>query len=405
MPVNHRSNNKVLPANARAVDVAVRALRDIAPVQQRKYHNAFLVQGYEAILYTRLSAGLICSCQANRTVAQAILNEEGKMNTGTIDQMLTGGLEFSVNRYGATKSGPRPPDIPLARDEQFFGGLESENHTPFPLTGTDLSDPFVDLVGDQGASLDEFASTFDADAYDLNGTKCGCCFGTGFVGGYSILNGWRKVIAPHSPEVYKVDGTIEVHTKPNFFLATEVTFDVVLPAGTLTLDSFCLWDNVTRVQYDSATIDSLELNQQLLLALCDGRPHRLVFRFNEPKAWTHLELQGNQSVEPSLIEFPKITKSSNISLADLTDTVQVVASPLIPHLSARDVLVESSFGKAFLIGSATLWNDRDRRVHGWECQARVVQPSEIVSLLPHRNILHQRTTNAVRDNQAGIRRT
>ena len=75
----HRSNNRVLPANARAVDVAKQAIRDIMPVQQRRYHAAFEVQGFEAVVYHRLQSGIPCSCQAHGKQLASHLEEDGKM--------------------------------------------------------------------------------------------------------------------------------------------------------------------------------------------------------------------------------------------------------------------------------------------------------------------------------------
>ena len=70
-----------------------------------------------------------------------------------------------------------------------------------------------------------------------------------------------------------------------------------------------------------------------------------------------------------------------------------------------DVVVESTFGKHFVVSESQWWNDRDRNVLGWDVQARVIQPEEILFGLPRRRRMGQRTTNTVRDNVNGIRRT
>jgi hypothetical protein len=61
MPVKTSNNNRILPANGRAVDVAKRAIQEILPVQQMRYHDAFAVQGYEGVLYNRLGQGPMAS--------------------------------------------------------------------------------------------------------------------------------------------------------------------------------------------------------------------------------------------------------------------------------------------------------------------------------------------------------
>lgn len=420
MPIRTLTNNRVLPANTRAVDVARQAIRDITPVQQRRYHNAFMVQGYEAVVYNRLHNGLACSCQARRKTLSSLLNEDGKMPEGKMNELLTGGLEFSVNRYGATslpssdRSKSNPNGGTLVRGDQFFGDLEDENQTPFEIAGADgdQQDPFMDVTADQGANgpannndPDKDSPVFDLDIADLQGTRCTCCFGTGYVGGYSVLGGQRIVLVPQSKETGVIDGTIEANQFPNAFWAKSVTFNVQLPKGFVNLDAFRVWNNVDRVDPTSVKIDNLPFSPQLLAALCDGRVHTLTIAFDEETYWTHLELQICLSRDPAYLEFPKLSQSSDISLQDLTESAQISASPIIPRLTTQDVIVESTFGKAFLIASSNWWNDKDRNVHGWDCQTRVIQPSELLSLLPRRRKLAQAATKMVRDNVDGHRRT
>lgn len=420
MPVFTRSNNRILPANTRAVDVARQAIRDITPVQQRRYHNAFMVQGYEAVVYNRLHNGLACSCQARRKTLASILDEDGKMPEGKMNELLTGGLEFSVNRYGATslpssdRSVANPNGGTLVRDDQFFGDLEDENQTPFEIAGSSsgAQDPYMDVTAPEGANgrvndaePDEDSPVFDLDVADLQGTRCTCCFGTGYVGGYSVLGGQRIVLAPHSAEVTTIDGVIAANRFPNAFWAKSVSFNVQLPRGFVNLDALRVWNNVDRVDPTSILIDNLPFSPQLLAALCDGRAHQVTVAFSEETHWTHLELQICLSRDPAYLEFPKLSQSSDISVQDLTESAQISASPIIPRLTTQDVIVESTFGKTFLIASSNWWNDKDRNVHGWDCQTRVIQPNELLSLLPRRRKLAQVSTKLVRDNVDGHRRT
>lgn len=420
MGFTHRSNNRILPANSRAVNVARQTIRDLTPVQQRSYHNAFMVQGYEAVVYSRLWQGQPCSCQSRRQTAASILGEDGKLPPGTIDQIMSGGLEFQVNRYGASslpssdRNGSNSGIKGLSRDDQFFGDLTSENQTPFPISGNarHLDDPYIDSTEPDGVNgpnqdleFDDIAPDFDGEVLDLTGSRCTCCYGTGFIGGYSILGGTRKVIAPNSPEAISIEGSVELNVFPNAWRATRIEIHVVLPVGYTGLDAFRVWNNIDRVVTGSVTIDSLPFSSQLLAAKCDGRPHIIVLEFDAATYVTHLEVQIVQTRESALIEFPKINKGSNIALQDLTGDVDLSASPLIPHLAVQDVIVESTFGKPFLIKSADLWNDKDRNVHGWDCQARVIQPNELLAFLPRRRQMQQRSTVPVRDNMNGIRRT
>lgn len=421
MPIKHRSNNRILPANSRAVDVAKQAIRDIMPLEQRRYQNAFEVQGYETLVYNKLRQGTACSCQANRKVFTGLLGEDGKMPAGHMNELLTGGMTFTINTYGARQPGRsdlrEPRNIPtLSRDDQFYGELTSENNVPSYIENHgDLDDPFVDVVDlkegsngpQQDQTLDEVVEVFDADSLDQSYTKCTVCMGTGFVSGYSLLGGWRYCLSTQAPELDRgsLVGTIEVNQTPHAFYATKVDFDVVLPKGLVYLDAFHLWNNTERVNNSTCSIDDLPFSTDLLRAMCDGRKHRLTIEFDELTYFTHLEIQIGLTDKPALLEFPRLTSGTNLKVKDLIEDVQINASPTIPKLTTEDVLVESTFGKAFIVGTSNWWNDNKRNVLGWDVSARVIQSSELLSNLPQRRQLSQRTTNLVRDNVNGIRRT
>jgi hypothetical protein len=402
--------------------VAKRAIRDLMPAQQRKYDNAFQVQGYETVVYNRLTTGLVCSCQAQNKVFTSILGEDGKMPEGRINELLTGGLEFKVQTYGNTSKGRddlrEPRNIPLLkRDNQLYGEFNTKKQPEFENDGA-LTDAYATVTGkktgDMGArneleqmDLDDIVENFDTNSYDNSGTKCTVCFGSGFVGGYSVLYGWRNVLTVNSPEFMgnSLNGTIEVNHKPNKFFAKVAVWTVVLPRNCIYIDAFKVWNNTDRIVDGEVRIDNIPYSDDLFRASCDGRPHVISIRFDDLTYFTHIEIQVCQSSTLALLEFPKLQSSTNIEVRDLTDDVQIIASPVIPKLAARDVLVESTFGKRFIVGPATKWNDRERNVMGWEVTSRVIQPSELLSYLPRRRKMGQRTTNPVRDNSKGIRRT
>lgn len=421
MPFQHRTNNRVLPANSRAVDVAKRTLESVIPVEQRRYANAFEVDGIETIVYNRLSAGLACSCQANQRTVRGVLNHEGKLPTGHINSLLTGGLVFEVTPYGARQ--PMRHDLralrgepPKERDDQIFDGLEDvESVAGFDLGAHDLSDPFADVVSDShsgangtvtGQTLDDVVKEFDADAF-LNDTRCTVCYGTGHVGGYSVLNGLRLVLSTQWPDTLMNTGTIEMNQSPHAFYAGRVDFRVTLPRGVVGVDCFRRWNNDIQLPMGDIFIDNLPYSVELLRAFCDGRPHVISFRdaSDDWHLWTHLELQFNLSHTPALFELPRVNEGSNLMLEDGTDDLGINASPAIPSLRREDILAECTLGKILVVTSSNFWNDNRRNVLGWDAQTRVIQPSELLNLLPRRRSTRQKSTYMVRDNGSGTRRT
>src|ERR1700737_3071847 len=105
MPVrNNSSNNRIIPANARAADVAAKAVKEILPVQQMRNMSAMRVQGYPAILYTHLTQGRKCTCQSTQKQLNSRLGLDGKAKPGVINEMLTGAMEFDVSPYGTSST-------------------------------------------------------------------------------------------------------------------------------------------------------------------------------------------------------------------------------------------------------------------------------------------------------------
>lgn len=418
-----RSNNRVLPANSRAVDVAKQMLERVVPVQQLRYANALEVNGYETMVYSRLKHGTVCSCQSRRGAAATLLDENGKLKPGHMDTLLSGGLSFRVQPYG-TKD-PQRSDLRDIRgaeqqkegDDVFLdddGGnqladfdieddLENPHTTVTHAPNEDEEDA-QDII--DHSELDDNTTGFDAEQY-TNDTKCAICFGSGYVGGFSLLNGLRLVLTTQWDQtaLRLVNGTIETNRTPYSFMSQEVQFTVVFPKGVAGVDTFRVWNNDMQTHPSAILIDNLPYSMDLLRAFCDGRAHTLTVKHDKLTYWTHVELQFNLSDKIERFELPRKTDGSNMSMVDPAEDMALNASPTIPDLQREDVLVECTLGKALIVNSVTDWKTSKRNILGWDVNARVIQPAELLNLLPRRRSTHQQTTWMVRDNADGRRRT
>jgi hypothetical protein len=416
VPFKSKTNNRILPANSRAVDVAQRAIRDITPIQQRRYANAFEVDGHESVIYHKVSTGLACSCQAHRKALATVLDEDGKMGMGHMNQLLTGGLEFTINRYGQRGSphdtSGQPDPMPVARPglqpgarhlvDVDYPTLDMDDEVSTKIVNEDVTTGTVGAVRAQ--TIDDMVGDFDVDLLHSD-SSCMVCYGTGYVGGFVVLGGWRACLSTQWVPRADIVGTVEANQTPHRFMSTKVDFKIVIPKGMVYLDTFRVWNNFEPVVGASISIDNLPYSQQLFAAFCDGLEHTITVEFEELTMWSHLEIQVCQTRHPSLVEFPKLQEGSDASKLNGTEDVQILASPLIPRLKRGDVLVDSTTGYTFLISSTESWNDKNRNMHGWSANARVVQPAEMTSSLPRRRKLSQRPVNAVRANVDGGRRT
>jgi hypothetical protein len=403
--------------------VARKTLDALVPVQQRKYANAFKANGYETLVYSRLKHGTPCSCQSSRRAQASILDEQtGKLKKGQMEKILTGGLSFRVNPYGVKEpmrddlraprggqSQPRDEQIydvldnskPVADWELEDDVLDNPNATVTRAANGDEDDAQADIV-DQTA--DDASELVDIEAY-ANDSKCAVCFGTGYVGGFTLLNGLRLVICTQWPAISNLVGTIEPNRVPHSFFTTDVSFTVTLPKGVIGVDAFRLWNNDLQIHPLTITIDGLSYSMDLLRAFCDGRPHTFRFQFERLTYFTHVELQFNLSAIPALFDFPRGTFGANMQNVENLEDMQLYASPEIPNIEREDMLVECTLGKALVVSSVTDWKTNKRDILGWDVNVRALQPSELLNLLPRRHPTHQKSTYMIRDNIDGGRRT
>lgn len=423
MPFVTSSNNRITPANSRSADVAREALRDISAVQQSKYHNAFLVDSYEALIYHVLYSGEPCSCQAKGKALAKRMDVEGKLDRGQINKLITGGYEFKVNPYGSkpintpqwvseTSTTDEPAKAPV-RDTSMFEVLGSENQvvSPFDNIGLDDTNPSVSTIEPDGdvfgingpiakpETLDELMeSQFDSDEFGMSDVSCPVCMGNGYIGGFVLDGGWRKVLVPEdTTAIY--DGVIDTNERPlSVTYCTSAQWTVTLPRGAAILDVIRVWNHAKLVP-TIVMIDTTPVTMESqVLSFCDGRPHTFSVFFSEPSEFTHVEIQLGLSREPSLIQFPRLNQGTDMSKLDSTDDVAICASPVVPLIRKKDIIAESSFGKVFQVESSQSWNDVQRRVLGWDMSARVVQPQELYNLLPKRRLIKQKTTVKARSN-------
>lgn len=416
MPIRQPSNRRVLPSNAKVVRTAREALHRVIPTQIRKYDAAFQVNGYSGILYHRLTTGLPCACQSKSKAVHSRLDADGKASQGDINRMILGapmGVSSYASRekdpmdgnYLEVKLGPSPAIKPkiLSGGYGFQGdilegsGLWSlddvdELGTPRPVETIGLDRrsissevPAPDVVVPEAV---ETETAFDPFLHGYSEVSCPICFGSGFVGGFQPLGGWRKVLTFQDPGmVLPAESEINVEEAfPSITTKTASFQNVQLPFGVQYVDAFRVWNKGTIVPVGTVRCDSTVLTKEDSIgALCDGRPHTLQFEWSAPVTFTHIELQLGYTTNCANFELPKTSLSGNQSVLEATDPFQVVLSPRVPIVSPMDVLVESTLGKVLQVTSVPQWVDSARTVLGWECDVRPVQPMELFCTLPRRS--------------------
>lgn len=383
MPVLHLSNNDLIPSNQRNSDVAAFAVEGIAAIQQQKTNAAFHVQGIQCILYRRLNTGMRCSCQTQKLKINERLGKDGKASPAVINQLLMGSSDFGIsdykgadtanNGYGASHDSSvlnYTGDDPSSSDLQNIW-----NNQPNPETG--------ELIGDQtvqNENADCQLDGFDYMSLNFGDSNCPICYGSGFIGGYSIYNGVRKVV-PVDKMI--TNGILNVEKAPYSATLTEFQFSITLPRGFVGIDFIGIkngWNTVTPM----LSIDGIPLTYQTLKAKCDGKSHIIHGKFKTETEITHFELQLNLSSTSAYIEFPKIQKSSNMGVLNRVEDMQLLASPNIPMIKMQDIIFDTLYGFFYYVQSVSWQNTRQRQMMGWEMNVRVIQQQEAFYNLPQR---------------------
>lgn len=414
MPVVKRSNNQILPANARASDVATKAISELMPAQQMKYLDAFRVQGYQGVLYNRLEQGKRCTCQSSQKALNTRLNQAGKASVGDINKLLTGVDRFDLTPYDPHPLDPEDPfsniTSPHAPENKYQGTFNLKGNSP-EYNNTEVVPGKA--YGDNGPvdpdnQIEDLFGDWDAANLGFTDVACACCFGTGFVGGFAPFHANRQVFAVNDRQVTLTD-TCDINELEQPWVANSKEFYVqaILPLGAIGIDVIRVM-NGTDVVGATMEIDGvLVTNIPQTLKYCDGRMHVIHVVFTDNVDWTHFEMQFNLTHESAYFEFPKLRKGSDLSRLEQLEPFQIVMSPNIPSLRTNDIVVESTFGKVLVVQNSDWWNTRNRNVLGWECTVRVIEPTEKYRILPFRGRVKSKnvTTNIQHDNVRGSYRT
>lgn len=384
------------PANARASDVAQAMTEHVAPMQQQRMLAAFRVQGFECIHYSRLQSGIKCSCKSGTKLVQAKLGDDGQVDVGTINKVLTGEARFGIGAYN-----PMSPDAEF-EDVDNFHDAETSPHNAMNQWLGDLrkagpdngvnnlitDQPLSTETGEFSPDFDELFRSIDLDAIGLTDVSCPLCFGSGYIGGFSPFRGWRQVIGAQD---LSTTSTLDLTTNPISMRPGTHQFMMTLPHGAVILDVFRAM-NGDEVIPAQITIDGTPLTTQRMLSFFDGQPHLIQVQTEYPM--THFEAQAGLSTEPVYFEFPKRGKTQDIALLERSEPFQIMMSPDCPQIETLDVIADTVSGKFLIVGNVDPWQTRNRQFLGQNVQVRVAQPQELWRILPQRTMTWNKTQTA-----------
>ena len=321
-------------------------------VQYRRYQKAVSASGVRSLVYAFKKGGKRCTC----TPSASILDEQGEMSEESMSEI--GRVVQST--WGPNK-GAEYDALDLDMDVKKLDSDGSES------------------TGDEG--LDE-TSFFDEDlAVDpdpfagFGQTRCGICFGSGYVGvGYDLGKGTRVVLDTQAETTALRGFEVNTSGNPNFFSLKDGNGRVEFPgrfpsARRASLSMFRVWNNdipLTTDQYD--WINDGEFKS--------GRRDKLVL--DVAASFTHVEAQFRTGISWVDLSQPEERFDAVLAGQHNTATFNVPADVAV---NAMSVLKESKYNRTWQVISTTAHRNGGITVFH-EAEARLVAQHELFHLLP-----------------------
>ncbi len=405
------------PRNQNSVAVARTSLELLAPVVQQQYINALAVNGYDCLFYSVLQHGRRCSCTfaidaapPNDGVAP-IFDDKGNGSIEFISSML-GNSTFSIDRYGKRKNLPeskttKDATISYEDSKNRIDVIDNLKDTDLvndrarqilPKTKKLANSNFPeDVVLIEGAEIEV---NDDVGSGQNSSAACGVCFGTGYIGGFAIHKGFKNDLDASWNAVSMQGFTITKVTHPYVFESVDNTgfieWTVTLPKGAFAVEAIRvfnsripLWSGF-GLDIKNAEFSTYEqLNYVSLLRFCNGLPATIrlsIDNYPDVFTMTHISLQLLMSDIPTYFDYPHLSKTSDTSVLDAVDQIQLNVTPEVPLVKPYDVVYDRVFNKLWRVTSVEDFVDRLQNQHGTSCNARLIQENEaLYQLMPRQN--------------------
>lgn len=390
--------SKPVAKNTWAVEVANKTIDHLGATMQRTLSNAITGDGRESLLYIPKCNGLKCTCQNLDP-----LDLDGKLRPELMASILTN-AEWGSDAYPVYENS-KPLEAKLGTDDDW-GFSTDEHHAtnakPMPANRPSQSEGYKTKVFSLSDLDDESFNPDDLDIKlplsfeddppeDQNNyirntgmvstTSCPICLGTGWVGGYDLYGGTRLTLPVSSASAFV--GSILKDANPDYAempKGSSLVFNsVILPKGAVRLDECSLWDSRTKIPF-KLSIDGIDVPLPRIMDYFDGLSHTLSFKPLAESNVTHAVLQYGTS--KLLIDVSTVTITNNNSVYDQQSEVSL-ALPAITQRALKGAIVyDSTDGKYYRVTSMATSHTTKGWVQNLNLEARIVQPYELVTLLP-----------------------
>lgn len=335
----YNGKRHVKPRNDGRTDLVRRMSQNYEQTAQKQGTNALNASSFEIMLYKIKTHGLKCTC-CHDMRKDKILDTEGHMDSELMDTIIAKALQSEP--------------VSLKQPKTRAVIVSATSYNPSSITKSANFDTIQ--LNEEGNIVDENGDELDApdpedyellEQYDIENGKfdylaavtnnCSICSRTGFVGGFNLVNGERRVYDCQSMQDFvscQIDFTQSPHRIES---ATEdfvsVRFTDTLPKSiwkVITFRAMFNWDVVSDYElYAVETSGLTHIASNLdLKAFCTGVPVQFELRFKG--TLTHVEF---------------LLQSTNKPLfCDITTLNRVASSKRINDLEAITFNLPASVG-------------------------------------------------------------
>ena len=325
-----------------------------AEAQVRKYEHAVSLSGIRAVVYSVKKGGTPCTCLPSATIldADGNMSAEGMEEIGRTVQGAWGGNKG--HEYEAA-------NLDIEIDRLDTDGKISAGNVPL-----DEADFHSDDLAWEEAPADPFSG--------FGQTRCGVCFGTGYVGGYDVGNGQRTVLDVQSRMLSMDGASISSSGNPGRFeldgSAAKLSFAGKFPVRRASrVSMFRVWDNdmplpregfewTNKTEFVSGVRRKIDLD---------------VF-----SDFTHVEVQFTNG--DSHVDMGQPEERFDAVLAGQHATASFNV-PAFAAVNASGIIRESKYNRAWQVVSVSSHRSAGTTVFH-EAEARLVAQHELFHLLP-----------------------
>ena len=401
--------NVIAPKNYGMSGVVQQRLSAVIVQANDQFENSLAVDGSQAFIWHRSNAGRICTCQNTRPKQDSFTD---LMNNNPTENNIIaqGEEEFTGKGEKRHRYIIREADTSQLIPNRRYLGTAASADPSFVPSPTDSNinqlDPNMefDTLSSGERDLSNELALFNQNSsgflFGGDGTPCGICIGTGYIEGYSFLNGKRIILDASDVTAFNAVGiSLNRQTFPFSFIGecdinNSVTWPgVELPTYFVNFNGLVVRNNTQPCENMAITVDFHDGNGFVPYSLTqfsntNGSPTIVDVKVspmdnNEDGncQFTHLEMTY-QLVPPFLAQLsPQTPTFSADRERDLVET-SIVLSSRVPEIKIFDIIYLDKYDALYKISETTDAYTAQRQVMGWNSvNVRLIQSYDYSSLL------------------------